>query len=189
MIEEEQLGSRIKELRRSAGLTLTQLARKAGISQGYLSKIENGRNAPPVSTLLMLARALDVTMGELFGESDMRRPLSLVRKGERQFVAKDGTGFGYSYQALAPRFHHKHFEPYILTIPVSPKNTVDFHFQHKGEEMLFVLCGKMRFTYGEKTYVLEQGDCIFFDTSVPHKGFCLEDKEVKCLIAVYTPEP
>lgn len=189
MIEEEHLGSRIKELRQSAGLTLTQLARKAGLSQGYLSKIENSRNAPPVSTLLMIARALNVTMGELFGENDVRRPLSLVRRGERQYVAKDGSVFGYSYQALAHRFYHKHFEPYILTIPVNPERKVDFHFQHKGEEMLFVLRGKMRFTYGEKSYVLEEGDCVFFDASVPHNGFSLEDKEVECLIAVYTPEP
>ncbi len=188
MIREEEIGGKIKELRLAAGLTLRKLAQRAGISQGYLSKIENSPNAPPVSTLLMLARSLGVSISDLFGEKESRKPLSLVRREEREFVARDGSVFGYSYQALAHKFHPKHVDPYILTIPANSERKVDFHFQHNGEEMLFVLKGSMKFLFGDEEYVLREGDCVFFDAGIPHNGFSLEDRETQCLIAIYTPE-
>lgn len=188
MINEEDVGKRIREFRLKAGMTLNQLAKKTKISQGYLSKIEKSPNAPPVSTLLMIARSLNVGISEIFGENESTKPISLVRKNERPFVAKNGSIFGYSYQALAHKFHDKHFDPYILTIPANHKREADFHFEHKGEEMLFVLRGKMRFLYGEEEFTLESGDCVFFDASIPHNGFSCDNREVQCLIAIYTPE-
>ncbi len=188
MIKEEEVGSRIKELRLKAGLTLSKLAEKTGITQGYLSKIENSSNAPPVSTLLMIARALNVGMSEIFGENESSKLISLVRMQKRPFVAKNGSIFGYSYQALAHKFYNKHFDPYILTIPANVKRETDFHFEHKGEEMLFVLKGKMKFLYGDEEFNLNEGDCVFFDASIPHNGFSRDNNEVQCLIAIYTPE-
>jgi transcriptional regulator with XRE-family HTH domain len=187
MIDEKQVGRKIKELRLNANLTLNELAELAGISQGYLSKIENSQNAPPVSTLLMIARALRVNISEIFGENESPMPISLIRKNDRPFVARNGSIFGYSYQALASKFHNKHFDPYILTIPGDLERESNFHFEHKGQEMLFVIKGKMRFLYGDKEYMLDPGDCVFFDSSVPHNGFSRDAKEVECLIAIYTP--
>jgi len=114
MINEEEVGQKIKELRLNARLTLNELAEKAGISQGYLSKIENSKNAPPVSTLLMIAKALNVGISQIFGENESQMPISLIRKKDRPFVARNGSIFGYSYQALAHKFKNKHFDPYIL---------------------------------------------------------------------------
>ncbi len=188
MIGEEELGKRIKEFRHKSKLTLNSLAQRAGISQGYLSKIENSKNAPPVSTLLMINRALGISMSELFGEKENRKTISLVRKKERPFVARDGSVFGYNYQALAHKYYSKHFDPYIMTISADSVIESDFHFQHKGEEMLFVLSGKMRFMYGGEEYKLNKGDCIFFDANVPHHGYSLDGKDVECLMAIYTPE-
>ena len=54
--------------------------------------------------------------------------------------------------------------------------------------MMFVVKGKMRFLYGEKEFILDEGDCIFFDSSVPHNGFSRDTNEVECLIAIYTPD-
>ena len=188
MIKEEEVEKKIREFRLNAGLTLNQLAEKTGISKGYVSKIENSQNAPPVSTLLTLARALNVSMSEIFGEDENRKPISLVKRNERPFVARNGSIFGYSYQTLAHKFHNKHLNPYILTIPANQKRETDFHFEHKGEEMLFVLKGKMKFLYDDEEFILEKGDCVFFDSSIPHNGFSCDNKKVECLIAIYTPE-
>ena len=188
MINEEEVGQKIKELRLDARLTLNELAEKAGISQGYLSKIENSKNAPPVSTLLMIAKALGVGISQIFGENESQMPISLVRKKDRPFVARNGSIFGYSYQALAHKFQNKHFDPYILHIPGDLKRETDFHFEHKGEEMMFVVKGKLRFFYGEQEFILVEGDCIFFDSSIPHNGFSCDTNEVECLIAIYTPK-
>ena len=188
MITEEDIGRRIREFRQSAGMTLVELAQAAGISQGYLSKIENSDNAPPVSTLLMIIRALGIGMSDLFGETQNSKRFSLIKAGERQTVARNGSIFGYSYKTIAHDFQDRHMDPYIMTVPADPDRDRDFHFKHRGEEMIFLLQGKMKFFHGSDEYTLDQGDCIYFDAGVPHNGFCIEGEEAICLMVIYTPE-
>jgi len=63
-------GDKIRRLRTSSGITVSELARRAGLSQGYLSQIEMGRATPSVRALAMTAKALDVPLSSLLGESD-----------------------------------------------------------------------------------------------------------------------
>jgi transcriptional regulator with XRE-family HTH domain len=186
MIDETQLGERIREYRIKRGLTLQELAEKSGITRGYLSKIEKAKKAPPVSTVISLAKALSVSISEIFGERENNKsPVSVVKKGDRPFIARDGSVFGYAYQTLAHKFHNRHMEPYILTLPHKPRQNA--LFQHKGEEMMFVLDGTMKFFHGEKEFIVEEGDCIYFDASIPHYGICQQNKEVKILMVIYSP--
>ncbi len=186
MVEETELGKRIQQYRIGKGLTLQELAEKTGFTKGYLSKIEKAKKGPPVSTLINLAKALDISMSEIFGEGEEVSTVCLIKKGERLFIARDGTVFGYAYQTLAHKFHHKHMEPYVLTLPLKPRENA--LFQHKGEEILFVLEGTMKFFHGEKEFIVEEGDCIYFDGSIPHYGICQGNREVKCLMVIYVPE-
>src|SRR4030042_7000777 len=137
MIQEEELGKRIKEYRMSKGLTLQELAEKTGLTKGYLSKIENSGKAPPVSTLINLAKALNINISDIFGEPEENSNFCLVKKSDRRIIARDGSVFGYAYEALAHKFHNKKMEPYLLTLPLVSKENV--LFQHKGEEMGSVL--------------------------------------------------
>ena len=56
---------RLRQLRRRLGMTQATLAAKAGVSRGYLSRLEIGQHDPPLSTLLRLAKALRVPVAEL----------------------------------------------------------------------------------------------------------------------------
>jgi transcriptional regulator with XRE-family HTH domain len=185
MLEESEIGKRIQQYRMNKGMSLQGLAEKTGYTKGYLSKIENAEKAPPVSTLINIAKALNITLSEIFGETEQSFAICLVKNWERRSIARDGTVFGYAYQTLAHKFLNRHMEPYILTLPVGPKeNTV---FQHKGEEMLFVLEGTIKFFHGEKEFIVEEGDCVYFDGSIPHYGVCQNNREVKCLMVIYSP--
>ncbi len=186
MIEEAEIGKNIRKYRRIKKVTLRELAEKSGFTKGYLSKIENTPKAPPVSTLIIILKVLDITLSDIFGERTDRTPACLVKKNERTVVLRDGTLFGYAYQKLADKFYDKHMQPYVLTLPRRvKKNAV---FQHAGEEMLFVLEGTMKFFHGNNEYLMEEGDCIYFDAALPHYGICQGKKEVKCLMMVYAPE-
>lgn len=185
MVDEKEVGKRIKEHRLRKRISLQELADKSGFTKGYLSKVETSQKAPPVSTLITLANVMDITLSDIFGESENKSPICLVKKEERCNIARDGSVFGYSYETLAHKFHDKHMEPYLLTLPVKPKENAVF--QHRGEEILFVLRGKMRFFYGKEEFIVKEGDCIYFDASVPHYGVCQGAKEVKCLMVIYTP--
>ena len=67
----DNLGSRLKDLRLKAGLTLRELARKAGVSPSFVSQIENGKSQPSVATLYSLAQLLEVSIDELFAADEL----------------------------------------------------------------------------------------------------------------------
>lgn len=186
MIAEEQIGPRIRQLRIAFGLTVAALAEKSGLSRGYVSKVENSKTSPPVSTLMTLAKALGVNISEVFSEQMTLAKVTIVRKSERQPISRPGSSFGYSYEPLAPTFPQRHMDPYVVTIPPNPKGTR--LFQHKGEEMILVLEGAIVMRIGDEDYRLEEGDCIYFDASSPHLGRVVGDKETECLVVIYGAE-
>lgn len=185
MIQEHEIGKRIREFRKRQGLGLQNLAEATGFTKGYLSKVEKSAKSPPVSTLIVIANALQVSLSEILGEAKSEAKISLVKKDQRHEMARSGSAFGYSYQTLAHIFTQKHMEPFILTLPLKPKKKV--LFQHAGEEILFVLEGTMKFFYGTEEFIVEEGDCIYFNASIPHYGICQGGKEVKCFMVIYNP--
>lgn len=186
MIDESAIGRKIKMLRLQRGLNLKDLAKATGFTKGYLSKVENSEKAPPVSTLLILAKALAVNISAIFSEDDEKTTITLVKKAELKTMARDGSAFGYSYEPLAYNFHGRRMDPYILTLPSKPRRRRIF--QHKGEEILVVLEGTMRFIHGDKEFIVGEGDCVYFDSSIPHFGIAVGSKPVKCLMIIYSEE-
>jgi transcriptional regulator with XRE-family HTH domain len=185
VIVESEIGKRIKALRAGKGVTLEQLARQTGFTKGYLSKVEKSEKAPPVSTLGNIARAFNTTISALLGEESQRTSLCLVRKGEGPLIARNGTAFGYSYEAMAYKYANKIMEPFILTLPLKPKKKTIY--QHEGEEILFVIQGTMKFLHGSEEYIFQEGDCVYFDSSIPHFGEAIGRKEVKCFMVICNP--
>lgn len=182
-IVESEIGTRIKAFRNSRGLTLEQLSERVGLTKGYLSKVEKSKKSPPVCTLGVISRALGVTISALLGEETPSVPLCLVKKGERTLISRDGTAFGYSYEALAYKFPNKKMEPFILTLPEVPKKKT--WYRHAGEEILFVFDGTMKFYHNNQEYIVERGDCVYFDASYPHFGESMGNTSAKCFMVVY----
>ena len=187
MIIEAEIGKRIHRYRLQNNFTLQELADKTGYSKGYLSKVEKSEKAPPVATLSVIARELGVSVSVILGEETLNDSICLVRQNERKLMAKSGEEFGYAYEALANPYPNKHMEPFILTYPSD--GALKHTFQHDGEEMLFVLRGQMRFKYGNSEFVLDKGDCIYFDSSLAHTGEPIGDEPLKTLIVLYTGSP
>jgi transcriptional regulator with XRE-family HTH domain len=185
MIPEAMIGKQIKSLRTARNLTLEALAARTGYTKGYLSKVENSDRSPPVSTLIVIAKALGVTVSQIFKEEVPENRCSVVRKNERQLMARPGAAFGYAYETLAHKYPDKKMEPALLTIPVhATERTI---FQHDGEEMLLVIEGTLQFCHGETEYVLEAGDCAYFDSGIPHSVRSLGSRDVKCVMVIYVP--
>ena len=181
VIIESEIGNRIKSFRTKKGFTLEQLAGQTGFTKGYLSKVEKSKKSPPVSTLGIIARVLGVTISAILGEEYPSVPLCLVKKGEGPLISRGGPD--YSFEAIAYHFPNKKMEPFILTLPVKPKKKN--MYRHEGEELLFVLEGTMQFQYNNQEYIVEQGDCIYFDSSLPHFGESRGDQRVRCLMVIY----
>ncbi len=187
MLTEKEIGKKIKEIRILKKVTLQELADKTEFTKSYLSKVERSEKGPPISTLLRISEALDVKVSEILEESEESNLISIVKKDERPVIARNGSMIGYNYHSLAHKFPKKFMDPYFLVRPPHKKKDLA-SFKHRDQEMLFILAGKMEFRHGGKLYILEEGDCAYYDANIEHNGNNIGDTDIKALIVVCSPE-
>lgn len=186
-MEAVKVGEKIKSLRLEAGISLQELAAKSGYSTAVLSQIENHLVSPSLGVLVHLAKAMDVNIGTFFGQHETE-PFTLIRKGEEhivsRFASKEGVRYGYTYQALGAGKKDRRMEPFIVTLePATIKN--DKCYGHEGEEFIYVLEGRIDVTLGDHTDTLEEGDCIYYDSTIPHRVQCHGGETARILAVVH----
>jgi transcriptional regulator with XRE-family HTH domain len=184
-MDEKTICRNIRKLRLNRKMTLDELARLTSLSKGHLSKVERSGKLPPFSTLNRIATALGVEVVSLFTgnpEPPTDTRLTLVRKNERKIIVTMGSLYGYKYETLAHDKPGKSMEPYVIE-PAFEENA---SFQHEGEELLYVLEGTHEFTYGGKKYIMYEGDCVYFDSGVPHTGRSLGREKARLLAVMFS---
>lgn len=190
-LKELNLGEKIKALRQRKGLSLEEMAKRTNLSQPLLSQIEGEVVAPPVATLLKIARALNVNIGYFFQTDETEKKAVIVRKNERKQVFRriheDPAKVGYYYEALAYPKSDKHMEPFQVKFEVKSKEDLLF-FNHKGEEFVFVLEGQLEFNYEKEVFLLEPGDSLYFDSSIPHAFRAVGHKSALAIDVIYAAE-
>ena len=165
---ERLLGSTIRDLRRSHGMTIADLAERAEISGGMLSRIENGQTATSVDALTRIAKALGVSMSALFRNYDApEQGAQHVKRGEGMEVVRRGTRSGHTYQLLAyNQGPTRLFEPFLITI--TEASEVFPIFEHPGIEFIHMLEGRIDYRHGGTVYSLEPGDSLTFKIGRAH---------------------
>lgn len=180
---------KLRALRTSRNVSLSELAEQTGLTKGYLSRIENSENPPPISTLSKIATALGADISDLFSEMEEDvRSQELVISRNRQGARIDGRGttYGYSYENLALEKKGKNMEPFIVTVGFDHPVNIQTEFCHQGEEFLYVLEGTMEFFFKGQSHILEQGDSVYFDAEYPHSGKSIGAQKARLLIVTYS---
>ena len=187
MLEEAIAAERIRALRAGHNLTLRELGERSGVTPSQLSRIENRQVNPPVSTLARVARALGVTLGDLFREDERHLPLVVSRRAEERFVE---GGPGFEYHLLASGKRDKLMEPFVLRVSGRgarlKRGQERKIFSHAGQEYMRVLSGRLKFVYEGNEYILQDGDSLYFDSSKAHLVSPAEIGESVDLLVVIT---
>jgi transcriptional regulator with XRE-family HTH domain len=162
-----KLGVRIRHARLTLGLRLQDVASQVGCSESMLSKIENDRALPSLTMLHRIATALQTTVGKLCATAAVTDNV-VWRAGERQVVTVDPLrpGTGTSLERLVP-YDTAHLLQGNIHI-VDEGGGSDGTLSHEGEEVGFVLEGRLELIVGNKTYILEPEDSFCFRSSIPH---------------------
>lgn len=164
---EKYVGAEIRKHRRRVHLTLQQLAQHAGVSQGMLSKIENGNTSPSLTTLAALADALSVPLSALFTPLEVNRDVSFVPANEGLEIDRRGTRAGHVYELLGHGVRGAiGVEPYLITLTEGSEAFGDF--QHEGAEYIYMLEGEVIYRHGDRQFRMRPGDSLFFDSIAPH---------------------
>ena len=180
-----QIASRIKRLRKSKGFNLDQMAERTGYTKSYLSQIENLKRDPPISTLLRIAHALGEDVAFLItGESREAVPqkFTVVKPHERKFAMRSSGKGGYNYWSVSHKKRDRVMDAYILTaefeFPDEPAN-------HEGQELVLMLEGRKEMIYDGNRYIVEEGDCLCYDSNRPHYSRSIGDKPAKFLLVFF----
>jgi len=154
---------RIKELREILEISRADMAENLAISEAEYEKCENAQTDIPISMLYNIAEILGVdTTVLLTGDTPRMRGYSVTRAGKGVLVERY---LGYSYRSLSFNFLHRNMEPLLVTLEEGREPEL---VTHPGQEFNYALKGKMRITVGPKSFVLSEGDCVYFDSALPH---------------------
>ena len=164
----EDIGTRLRELRKAKGLSLEQMADLTGVELTLLEEIENGKAQPQLGTVLRLSKTLESAFGGLItGSGD--QDYVITRKTDRPVVARSTSKKGqtqvYQYYGLAAPVQGRHMEPLIVHLDENPTGDLSIH---EGEEFIYVLEGVVSLDMGDKHYDLVPGDSAFYLSSTPH---------------------
>jgi len=164
---ERALGNQIRLVRRQHDLSVSDLASAAGISNGMLSKIENGGISPSLATLQSISSVLQVPLSSLFASFEERQDCSYVPAGRGLTIERRGTKVGHVYQLLGHVLRGDVVvEPYLITLRENASSYTNF--RHSGIEFIFMLEGEVAYRHGSETYHLTKGDSLLFDSSALH---------------------
>jgi len=180
------VGERVRAVREDRNLSLQDISQRTDLDVSLLEQIESGSLAPPLGIIIKLAKALNLKMGYFIsGEED--RAYTVVRKNDRKVVSrydsKKGEYYGYGYESLAPHKKNRHMEPFLVSL--DPAETEEERSTHDGQEFIYVLEGAMEVRLGEEIHILEPGDSIYYDSTVPHLVKCHGDKRTNILAVLY----
>lgn len=178
----KEIAVRVKELRELSELSANKLAKQLGISlQSYLA-FEAGEADISASHLYEIAQILNTDLAVLLtGSSPRMDTFAVTRKGKGIKVERRKE---YQYQALAANFVNKKAEPMLVTVEPRDDESVPALNQHNGQEINYVLEGKLKIVILGQEIILNEGDCIYFDSSNPHAMVALEGKAARFLAII-----
>lgn len=180
MVENKRLGSKIRNLRISKAMSLTAFAKKIGKTPSYLSQVERGMASPSIMALREIARALNVPM--FYFLIDDKKQSVMVRKDKRRVLQFPKSHL--TYELLSPDMSHR-IQMIRTRIKVGA-SSCSKPLSHEGEECTLVMEGKMKIEIGDESFILEEGDSIYYVASIPHKITSIGDKDL-IIISANTP--
>jgi len=177
-----EIGQKIRKVRRHKKLTVQELADRAGVSKGLISRIENSRTIPSLPVLIKIIGGLEEEINSFFEDIDQeeKQEAVVIRRADELegFTKEKAIGFMY-YNIMDTSLGDFVFQSTILELaPHSQRDLVTTD----GHEFKYIIEGEVEYQIGEETYHLRAGDSLYFNARLPHVPINRSDKPVKMLV-------
>lgn len=162
------IGNKLRRLRLRKSMGLLELSKHTGLSPGLLSKLERDVMYPTLPTLLRIAMVFSVGL-EYFFNPEPKPVVEIVRKKDRlRFPdSPDAAQAAYYFESLDFPVPNRPLNSYFAEFEPIADEQARLH-EHPGVELLYLLSGRLELRIGGNKDELAEGDCIYFDCSVPH---------------------
>jgi transcriptional regulator with XRE-family HTH domain/quercetin dioxygenase-like cupin family protein len=209
------LGERLRQVRSARGISVRELARRAGCSASLVSQVERGVTAPSAGVVYSLANELGISLDFLFGTGNVEAELSplpgsdgaapahpAVRSWGRA-TGPDGAGVvqragdrnsielstGVRWDRLTPSHDRRVDFIEVVYAPGGQSSENGRALRHDGREYLYVLQGELEAVVGFDTLRLSEGDSLAFDPETPHHYRNPSNETVRVLSVVVHDAP
>lgn len=183
MDEQTPIGHRIRALRHANGLSQRELARRAELTHGTISLIENDKISPSVGTLRQILNTLGTTLSAFFSDSAATSPQYFFKREEMVNVGSGGVELLQLGQSLVGR----PLQVLLETYPPGTETAREPYRVAGGEEGGIVIQGEIEATIGDQVQILKPFEGYLFPTSLPHK--LRNNGNVPCVIVSATTPP
>ena len=186
-LDQYAIGAKLRAMRLKKKMGLVELGQHTGLSPALLSKIERGRMVPTLPTLMRIALVFSVGLEHFFTEPSRRPTRAIVRRAERKrFPERLGDAEpAYYFESLDFPALERAMNAYYVDFE-EPGRVSRIH-QHPGEEFIYVMDGRLLLTIGDEGHVLEAGDAMYFESTVPH-AYQAEGRKKTRAIVVTSPD-
>lgn len=162
------IGKRIRDIRKKQAITISALANSAGVSNGLISRIENGRTIPSLPVLLELINALNIDVSTFFEDVEKKAGAKYIhiKQDEQQSLEKEIEAEGFTYSHIFGKsFNAVGFEAVLLTIsPNSKREKVITD----AWEFKYILEGECNYLIQNEDIKVKKGDSLYFNGRLPH---------------------
>ena len=166
--KELQVGARLRHARLLNRMRLKDVAERAKCSESMLSKIENDRAVPSLTTLHRLCKALSLSVSTLLN-NDFAEPWTILRKDARTIIGHPSGSGSEEVKAelLIPHAEGRLLEGFVVII--EPGGHTDGVLSHKGEEVGYVIEGQLELSINNEVHLLNAGNSFYFPSHLPHE--------------------
>ena len=159
-----EVGKQLRAVRTAFGLSQRELAKRAGVTNGMISLIEQDRVSPSIGSLQKILAALPITLAEFFTRDMASQETVVFRSGELPNVGSATI----EYLLVAASRRDRKMS--ILWETYAPDtDTGEDLLTHSGEEGGVVVEGELELTVAGRTWLLGPGDAYYFDSRLPHR--------------------
>jgi transcriptional regulator with XRE-family HTH domain len=177
------LGALIRKNRKERKLTLKTVAEKAGVSEGFLSQVENSVSSPSVDTLVSICAAMGVSAGDLLNQAGTQENLVVIHKAEWDDIEIPKAGF--VTRRFIPPESRSVIDTAVLLLKPGTRIPVRKNVKN-GQEVLCVLRGSLELVHGDHIVPLAEGDAAHFYAYPPKQSITNNSKSVTVVLWVGT---
>ena len=181
MNEKEKMGNKIRQLRKSKELSLSELAEQISKTSSYLSQIERGLAEPSLQALREIAGALETPIFYFLVDEDNYN--KIVRKEERRKMSFPDSKLSIELISASANKQIEMLEARLEPGAVSNNQPVI----HQGEECILIKKGEMKICVGDEEYNLKEGDSIYLLSGIPHTVENTGNKDLVFISAITPP--
>ena len=178
----KSIANRLRGLREVLELSAQEVAESCHLRVEEYMALESGESDISVNVLQTIARRYGISLDVLmFGEEPKMNAYFITRAGAGVSVERRKA---YKYEALASGFRDRKADPFLVTVEPAPADAPMHLNSHEGQEMNYVLEGRLLLSLNGKELVLNVGDSLYFDSSLPHGMKALDGRPVRFLAII-----